>query len=78
MNTPILSKLETDIQQLTLEEQIWLLERLAHHIGEQAMQQQTLESQLEAMASDPDIQREIRAIEDEFSATDADGLTDLQ
>lgn len=35
-----------------------------------------LESQLAAMAADPDIQREIRLIENEFTGTESDGLTD--
>lgn len=35
-----------------------------------------LEAQLIAMANDPDIQREIRAINEEFAVTDRDGLED--
>ncbi len=34
-----------------------------------------IESELAAMAADPDIQREIATIEDEFAETEADGLT---
>jgi len=64
------------IQQLTLMEQVWLLEQLAHHIRKQAAHQQVFESQLEAMASDPQIQRELREIEAEFVAADFDGLSD--
>jgi len=35
-----------------------------------------IERALDRMAADPNIQREIRAIEAEFSFTEADGLTD--
>ncbi len=34
-----------------------------------------IQAQLAAMAADPDIQREIAAIESEFSLIEADGLT---
>ncbi len=35
-----------------------------------------IQAQLAAMASDPDIQREIAAIQAEFSVTEADGLSE--
>ena len=71
-----LDRLNDEIQQLTLMEQVWLLEQLAHHIRNQAAHQQGIESQLEAMASDPQIQRELREIEVEFGPADFDGLSD--
>ena len=75
MNSPTLDRLDSDIQSLTLSEQVWLLERLAHHIREQTTHRE-IEDQLISMAADPDVQRELRAIEDEFSAADYDGLSD--
>ncbi|MEP7285044.1 MAG: hypothetical protein ABI947_04665 [Chloroflexota bacterium] len=63
MNSSTLERLESDIKNLTLSEQAWLLERLAHHIREQTTHQE-IENQLESMAADPDIQRELHAIED--------------
>jgi hypothetical protein len=36
-----------------------------------------IEAELQAMANDPDIQREMRKIAAEFRVTDGDGLTDL-
>jgi hypothetical protein len=75
MNTPTLAQLESEIQQLTFEEQIWLLERLAHQIRERSLHQE-MESQLAAMAADPDIQREISEIQSEFVVTEPDGLSD--
>ena len=77
MNTPTLAQLESEIQQLTFEEQVWLLERLAHQIRERTLHQE-MESQLAAMAADPDIQREIRAIQSEFASAEADGLNDTE
>jgi len=36
-----------------------------------------IEAQLEAMANDPEIQREIRAIQEEFAITELDGLNEV-
>lgn len=70
-------KLETDIQRLTLSGQLYLLERLAQNVRTKTAQQQHLiESQIEAMAADPDIQRELKDIEAEFLNTELDGLGD--
>jgi hypothetical protein len=77
MNSSVLDRLNADIQRLTLEEQVWLLEQLAQRIREKTMrQQQILEGQLTAMANDPDIQREIELIQSEFAETESDGLVD--
>ena len=68
MNTTALERIEADIRQLSLSEQLWLMERLVHRIRERALRvPPSLESQLTAMASDPDIQRELRQIEAEFA-----------
>jgi hypothetical protein len=75
MNT--VNQLEAEIQKLSFSEQVWLLERLAHHIRIQTDKRQILDSDLAAMAADLDIQREIRAIDEEFRATESDGLADL-
>lgn len=78
MDSQTLQRLEMDIQRLSLYEQGWLLERLAHYIRTgAARQQQWIESQLTAMAADPDIRREIDQIQTEFSDTELDGLTDI-
>jgi hypothetical protein len=71
MSAKTLDRLDSDIQHLTLSEQLWLLERLAHYIREQ-----TLRNQLAEMAADPEIQREIGLIQAEFAVTEEDGLTD--
>jgi hypothetical protein len=77
MHLSILSQIEERIYQLSLTEQLWLLERLAQHLRAQLLAPQTNEDALAAMAADPDIHREIQAIEEEFAPAVADGLESL-
>jgi hypothetical protein len=73
----LLIEIEARINQLPPEEQLLLIERLAHKLrGQAGSPQPSLQAQLEAMAHDPDIQREIREIKQEFSGTETDGLED--
>jgi hypothetical protein len=74
MNLAVLSQIEAHIDQLSLGEQLWLLERLAQRLREQLVVQTPFEQQLTAMAADPDIQQELRRIEEEFAPAAADGL----
>jgi hypothetical protein len=75
MDTTTLERIEADISQLSLSEQLLLMERLAHHIRERTLRPQaSLADQLAMMASDPDIQRELQQIEAEFAGTETDGL----
>ena len=75
MNNTILERIEADISQLSLSEQLWLMERLAQRIRQNALPAHPdFERQLAAMASDPDIQRELRQIEADFAGTESDGL----
>ena len=78
MGTTTLSQIENSISQLSLDEQLWLMERLIKSIRENAMSdaRNTMEDQLAAMANDSEIQKELQAIETEFSITEADGLGD--
>jgi hypothetical protein len=79
MTTVTLERIEADIQHLSLADQLWLMERLAHHIRENSVQPpSTWEAQLEAMAQDPEIQRELHEIETEFAGTEMDGLEVLE
>ena len=51
------------------------MERLAHRIRDRTLRPQLLlTDQPAAMASDPDIQRELQQIEAEFTGTETDGL----
>ncbi len=75
MNTMILNQIEDSVSRLTLDEQLWLMERLAHRIRQQSLRQHPFAvSDLVAMAADPDIQAELRQIEAEFACTEEDGL----
>ena len=75
MSTTTLERIEADISQLSLSEQLLLMERLAHRIRRHTLRPQpSLTDQLTAMASDPDIQRELQQIEAEFAGTETDGL----
>ena len=74
MNLAVLSQIEERIHQLSLAEQLWLIERLAQRLREQLIVHSPFEQQLAAMADDPDIQRELQRIEEEFAPAAADGL----
>jgi hypothetical protein len=70
-----LDELERRIEQLPIDEQLWLAERLLHRVRLQGQGvRPDLAQGLAAMAADPEIQRELREIQDEFSATESDGL----
>ena len=75
MTTPTLERIEADIAHLSLDEQLWLMERLVHRIRQHALHPLVIEeSDLAAMAADPDIQREMQQIAAEFAVTEMDGL----
>lgn len=83
MISPTLLEIERSIRALSHEEQLWLLERIARNLREQtraSAQPFNSEDKLEelaAMASDPDIQTEMVAINKEFAVTEMDGLAQL-
>jgi hypothetical protein len=75
MNSSTLKSLDSQIGELSRDEQLWLLERLARLLRETASgDQAAIEGDLAAMASDPEIQRELRNIDEEFAPTERDGL----
>ncbi|HEU4325905.1 MAG TPA: hypothetical protein VFS21_22385 [Roseiflexaceae bacterium] len=75
MTASLLERLEADIEQLSLTDQLWLMERLAHHIRRLAGSSLTAqEHDLSAMAQDPAMQRELRQINQEFAEAEEDGL----
>jgi len=57
------------IDNLTLTEQLWILEHIAHQIR--------LKNELAAMAQDRQIQTELAQIQQEFITTELDGLSEL-
>ncbi len=75
----ILNEIEEKVSQLSREEQLWLIERLVRRLREDSKNQNSFDreffdSQLIAMANDPEIQAELKQIEQEFATTEADGL----
>ncbi|MEM9544158.1 MAG: hypothetical protein AAGA60_32330 [Cyanobacteria bacterium P01_E01_bin.42] len=78
--SPELLELDRALQNLSLAEQQWLLERLTQQIRDriqntsQFADRSSLEKQLEDLASDRDIQQEIKAIDREFAIAEMDGL----
>ena len=65
MSEPTLAQLEERITQLPLDEQLRLIQRVTQHIRERLQEQRILDSQLAAMAADPDIQAELNRIAQE-------------
>lgn len=75
MNDPIAAQIEDSFSQLSIPEQLRLIERLVHHVHEATLRNRDdLDEQLALMANDPEIQSELRTIEQEFSQAEADGL----
>ena len=68
MTNPELDRLESAIDQLSFTEQLWLMDRLAQRIRDRLPRLAGVRDQeLEAMAQDPAIQREMLEIENEFA-----------
>lgn len=77
MNTTALEKIEAEILQLDLNEQLELIEFLARRVKENVRKPPiNMENELAAMADDLEVQRELRQIESEFAGTLLDGLQD--
>ncbi|HLP60318.1 MAG TPA: hypothetical protein VK186_15870 [Candidatus Deferrimicrobium sp.] len=75
MSVMSLTQIESNIGMLSREDQMLLLERIIHRLRKMNIKEKdNLESQLAAMASDGEIQREIQKIDEEFSVAESDGL----
>ena len=75
----VLNQVEEMIEHLSRKEQLCLIEKLAHCLQDGSTksdmpEQAVFESQLVAMAADPEIQAELHKIEQEFNVTERDGL----
>jgi hypothetical protein len=77
MHASVLSQIEERITQLSIDEQLWLIERVAQRLRESMRKQCAFNAELVAMAADPDIQRELHQIDKEFAETESDGLETL-
>ena len=77
MSAPsLLNELEENIRRLPLDDQLLLIERVSHRIRNDISGKMDIDAQLSKMAADPEIQKELQEIEQEFSATEQDGLDD--
>ena len=77
-NTQVLADIEQRASGLSTKEQLWLIERLAQNLRRLSPPGLLVtDEHLAAMAADPDIQREIREIDEEFLTTETDGLEGL-
>jgi len=75
MSNSIVAQIEDGFNQLSIPEQLWLIERLVHRVHEATLNNRNdINQQLALMANDPEIQSELRNIEREFSHVEADGL----
>ena len=72
----IVRDLEEKISRLTTDEQMQLIERVSHRIRTVNTSNKVIDAQLSEMAADPEIQKELRDIENGFSPTEGDGLDD--
>lgn len=68
---------EIEFMRLSPEAQLDLLNRLNHRLRSgMTGEQDAWEAQLSVMATDPQVQAELRRIEDEFAGAEADGLAE--
>jgi hypothetical protein len=77
MKSTALQEIEKHLPALSAEENLWLIEQLVQHLRDRQHRQQQEEEALDALAADPDIQREIREIAEEFAGTEEDGMEGL-
>lgn len=66
MKTSVLENLNREINKLNDSEKLWLLEQIAQK-PRNGRRKNQIRQEMVAMANDPEIQREIAAIENEFA-----------
>ena len=74
MHLSALSQIEDSLAQLSLAEQLWLIERVAQRLRAHLDAQSTFDQRLVAMAADQEMQQELRRIEEELAPAATDGL----
>jgi hypothetical protein len=75
MKADVLLSIEKQLPLLSHDEQLALIEQLAHHLRKPRVN--GIRPMLVAIANDPQIQEELRQIEAEFSVATEDGLEDV-
>jgi len=73
MATATWREIETQVNKLPRVERLLLIERVIHGLRTSELTDDW-DAQLDAMAADPEIQRELAAINREFANTEMDGL----
>jgi hypothetical protein len=76
MSQAILSQIEQNILQLPIDEQLLLISRVAERLRSKIEGVKDFDSELEEMANDENIQRELKEIEKDFRYTEFDGLAE--
>jgi hypothetical protein len=75
MSQSILTQIEDTFSQLSVSEQLLLIERLVRRVHQRTLKEaRDLDNQLALMAADPEIQSEMQIIERDFAYAEADGL----
>jgi len=77
MHSNALLSIQRELPSLSRDEQLWLIEHLAKGLRKQP-KPFNFDADLVAMANDPQIQAEIRAINEEFALAEQDGLETLE
>jgi hypothetical protein len=68
-----LAEISSRLPLLTAQEKEWLLQQLTAQTSRQEWEE-ALKRDIDAMAADPDIRRELQQIDQEFRVTEMDGL----
>lgn len=74
MNTNVVANIETSIYALPLDEQRRLIVRVSKALRERSRSH--IDAELEAMANDPFVQKELKEINAEFGVAEFDGLAE--
>jgi hypothetical protein len=74
MSQMVLSQIEQNILQLSTDEQLLLISRVAERLRKKSVEDSEFEKQLMEMANDENIQKELKEIEADFLHTELDGL----
>lgn len=74
MNTNVVANIETSIFALPLDEQRRLIVRVSKALRERSRSH--IDAELEAMANDPFVQKELKEINAEFGVAEFDGLAE--
>jgi uncharacterized protein YicC (UPF0701 family) len=79
MDVISVSQIEKNISMLPRKDQLFLIERIIQRLRQkERAEEDDIERQLALMASDPNIQEELKRIDEEFAVAEIDGLEKYQ